>query len=422
MNGHRASASPAATAAQRPEAMPARQRIAVLGATGSVGESTLDVISRHPDRFVVTALVARRNAARLAELCRRFMPRYAALQDPHAARDLEGLLAGTGVEVLCGDDDIASLAAANDVDTVLAGIVGAAGLVATLAAARAGKRILLANKEALVMGGPHFMEVVRAGGATLLPIDSEHNAIFQCADRGRGAELGRGVRRIILTASGGPFRTRALETLADVTPDEACAHPNWSMGRKISVDSATMMNKGLEVIEAHWLFGLPRAAIDVVVHPQSVVHSLVEYDDGSILAELGAADMRIPIAHALGHPSRIASGAAPLDLTRIGALAFEAPDLERFPCLALACEALDAGAAAPVVLSAVNEVAVDAFLARRIGFLDIARTCRRALDWRALPDARLTSIDDAIAIDGEARARAAQLLGAGAHAAEGARS
>jgi 1-deoxy-D-xylulose-5-phosphate reductoisomerase len=387
------------------------QRIAVLGSTGSVGESTLDVIARHPDRFAVTALAAHRNWRKLAAQCRRARPRVAAMHDVDAAQALANALAGSGIEVLAGGEAIAALAASADVDTVLAGIVGAAGLRSTLAAARAGKRILLANKESLVMGGRHFVAAVRAGGATLLPIDSEHNAIFQCADRGAGADLAHGVRRIVLTASGGPFRTRAVDTLGDVTPAEACAHPNWSMGRKISVDSATMMNKGLEVIEAHWLFGLPRAAIDVVVHPQSIVHSLVEYVDGSMLAQLGCADMRIPIAHALGHPARIASGAPALDLAQLTALTFEAPDLVRFPCLALAFDALEAGGAAPLVLSAANEVAVNAFLDGHVRYLDIARTCAAALADPALAGAGVESIDDAIAIDGEARRRAAAMLG-----------
>jgi 1-deoxy-D-xylulose-5-phosphate reductoisomerase len=369
-------------------------RLALLGATGSIGESTLDVVARHPDRFEVVALAARRNWQKLAVQCRRFRPRYAALQDADAARALAAALRGAPTEVLCGADAIAGLAASSDVDVVLAAIVGAAGLTSTLAAARAGKRILLANKEALVMGGRLCIDAVREGGATLLPIDSEHNAIWQCADRGAGASM-RGVRRIVLTASGGPFRTRALDTLAGVTPEEACAHPNWSMGRKISVDSATMMNKGLEVIEAHWLFGLPRAAIDVVVHPQSIVHSLVEYADGALLAELGHADMRIPIAHALGHPQRIASGAASLDLAR-------------FPCLALALAALDAGGSAPLALSAANEVAVGAFLDRRAGYLDIPRVCEAVLATCAADD--VASLEAAIAADREARARAAALL------------
>ncbi len=382
------------------------QRIALLGATGSIGESTLDVIARHPQRFEVVALVAHRNWQKLAQQCRAVRPRYAAMHDPAAARSLAQALAGTPTRVLSGNDDICSIASSADVDTVLAAIVGAAGLASTLAAARAGKRILLANKEALVMGGRLFMDAVRDGGATLLPIDSEHNAIFQCIDRdGATCDL----RRILLTASGGPFRTRDVATLAGVTPDEACAHPNWSMGRKISVDSATMMNKGLEVIEAHWLFGLPRAAIDVVIHPQSVIHSLVEFADGSMLAQMGNPDMRIPIAHALAHPARIDSGAAPLELARLAALTFEVPDLGRFPCLGLAYAALDAGGSAPLALSAANEVAVDAFLGGRIGYLDIARGCADTL---ARCDVReVDSLDDAVAADAAARRIACTVLG-----------
>jgi 1-deoxy-D-xylulose-5-phosphate reductoisomerase len=383
------------------------QRIALLGATGSIGESALDVIARHPQRFEVVALVAHRNWRRLAEQCRAVRPRYAAMHDPVAARALAQALAGTPTRVLSGHGDICGIAASADVDTVLAAIVGAAGLVSTLAAARAGKRVLLANKEALVMGGRLFMDAVREGGAELLPIDSEHNAVFQCVDRGGGATCD--VRRILLTASGGPFRTRDAATLATVTPDEACAHPNWSMGRKISVDSATMMNKGLEVIEAHWLFGLPRAAIDVVIHPQSVVHSLVELADGSMLAQMGNPDMRIPIAHALAHPDRIDSGAAPLELARLAALTFEAPDLGRFPCLALAYSALDAGGSAPLALSAANEVAVDAFLGGRIGYLDIARGCTDTL---ARCEVRgVDSLDDALAADAAVRRVARTVLG-----------
>jgi 1-deoxy-D-xylulose-5-phosphate reductoisomerase len=288
-------------------------------------------------------------------------------------------------------------------DTVLAAIVGAAGLAPTLAAARAGKRILLANKEALVIGGAAFMAAVDAGGATLLPVDSEHNAIFQCLPPGAARGLAAaGVRRIVLTASGGPFRTRPPAELANVTPEEACAHPNWVMGRKISVDSATMMNKGLEVIEAHWLFGAPREAIDVLIHPESVVHSLVEYVDGSVLAQLGNPDMRTPIAQALAHPERVGAGVDPLDLARHGPLTFEAPDHARFPCLALAYRALAAAGTAPAVLNAANEVAVAAFLERRIRYTDIAPACAEALS--RLPARPVRSLDDAREADREARA------------------
>ncbi len=381
-----------------------RRRLALLGATGSIGASTLDVVARHPDRFEVAALAAHSNADAMLALCRQFRPPYAALFDAAAAARLQRGLAGEGLatQVLAGPDGLAAVATLPEVDTVLAAIVGAAGLPSTLAAARAGKRILLANKEALVVGGALFMAAVEAGGATLLPIDSEHNAIFQCLphDFARNSAHG-GVRRILLTASGGPFRTRALTELAAVTPDQACAHPNWSMGRKISVDSATMMNKGLEVIEARWLFGVPRAAIEVVIHPQSVIHSLVEYVDGSVLAQLGHPDMRTPIAQALAYPERIEAGVPPLDLARLAALSFEAPDLARFPCLQLAFDALAADGTAPAVLNAANEVAVAAFLDGRIRFTDIHAVCAGTL--AAMPSARVGSLDDALAADAEAR-------------------
>ncbi|NDP42483.1 MAG: 1-deoxy-D-xylulose-5-phosphate reductoisomerase, partial [Aromatoleum sp.] len=310
--------------------MTSLRRISLLGATGSIGDSTLDVIARHPDRYAVAALAAHRQWKKLAELCRRFRPQVAALLDPDAAHALEHALGGSGLptRVLAGEAGVCEAAALADADTVLAAIVGAAGLKPTLAAARAGKRILLANKEALVIGGAAFMAAVAAGAATLVPIDSEHNAIFQCLPGGYARDPGAaGVRRIVLTASGGPFRTMPLAELSRVTPDQACAHPNWVMGRKISVDSATMMNKGLEVIEAHWLFGVSRHQIDVVIHPQSVIHSLVEYVDGSVLAQLGNPDMRTPIAQALAYPDRIDAGVGALELARLGALTFESADL-----------------------------------------------------------------------------------------------
>ena len=309
---------------------------------------------------------------------------------------------GVPTRVLAGEAGLAEVASLPEVDTVLAAIVGAAGLAPTLAAVRAGKRILLANKEALVMGGALFMAAVDAGGATLLPIDSEHNAIFQCLPAHYAREPGAaGVRRILLTASGGPFRTRPLAELDQVTPDQACAHPNWSMGRKISVDSATMMNKGLEVIEAHWLFGAPRNAIEVVIHPQSVIHSLVEYVDGSVLAQLGHPDMRTPIAQALAYPERVDAGVDRLDLARLGALTFEAPDVARFPCLKLAFEAQAAGGTAPATLNGANEVAVAAFLAGRIRFTDIAPVCAATL--ARVPARPLATLDDALEADAEAR-------------------
>ena len=381
------------------------RNLALLGATGSIGDSTLDVVARHPDRFSVVALAAHTNASKLATLCRRFRPRYAALSDAAAAHALQGELARDGVrtEVLAGPDALVTLATLAEVDTVLAAIVGAAGLASSLAAARAGKRILLANKESLVLGGAIFMDAVRDGGATLLPIDSEHNAIFQClpADYARDPAHA-GVRRVLLTASGGPFRTRSIESLARVTPAEACRHPTWAMGRKISVDSATMMNKGLEVIEAHWLFGASCDAIEVVIHPQSIVHSLVEYVDGSVLAQLSNPDMRTPIAQALAYPDRIATDVPALDLARLASLDFAAPDLTRFPCLRLAYEALRTGGTAPAVLNAANEVAVATFLAGRIAFTDIAAACDEAL-CRMTPQ-RVSCLDDALAADGQTRA------------------
>ena len=350
--------------------MSAPARVCILGATGSIGVQTLDIVRRHPGRFVADTLVAHRNVEAMAGLCRDFAPRIAVMADTDAAEQLTAALRDTGIAtaVQGGADAVAAAAANGAVDTVVAGIVGAAGLAANLAAARAGKRILLANKEALVMTGPLFMAAVRESGATLLPIDSEHNAVFQVLPEGR---LVRGVRKVWLTCSGGPFRDLPDLDLAAVTPDQACKHPNWSMGRKISVDSATLMNKGLEVIEAHWLFGAPAADIEVVLHPQSIVHSMVEYDDGSILAQLGNPDMRTPIAHALAWPERIEAGVAPLDLVAMPPLTFRQPDRERFPCLGLAYAALARGGTAPAVLNAANEVAVAAFLDRGLRFTAI---------------------------------------------------
>jgi 1-deoxy-D-xylulose-5-phosphate reductoisomerase len=317
--------------------------------------------------------------------------------------------AGLGTEVLAGVDALVRMSSAPEVDTVMAAIVGAAGLEPTLAAARTGKRILLANKEALVMAGEIFMGAVRESGATLLPVDSEHNAIFQSLPSSFSGDLSeRGVRRILLTASGGPFRRVGLETLADVTPEAACAHPNWVMGRKISVDSATMMNKGLEVIEAHWLFAVPPEKIQVVVHPQSVIHSMVEYADGSVLAQLGNPDMRTPIAHALAYPDRIEAGVEPLDLFKIGRFDFEAPDFERFPCLRLAYDALAEGGTAPAILNAANEVAVESFLDRRLPFLGIPRLIAATLE--ALPACAEGCLDDVLAADAEARRLASRMV------------
>ena len=359
------------------------QQVTVLGATGSIGVSTLDVIARHPERYRVFALTAQRQWEKLLGQCLRFSPRYAVIGDEILAGRLQDALkeAGSTTLVLHGEDALEAVSAAPEVDAVMAAIVGAAGLKPSLAAARAGKKVLLANKEALVLSGKLFMDAIAASGARLLPIDSEHNAIFQSlpADYRRDP-LAAGVRRILLTASGGPFRLAPVESLETVTPEQACAHPKWVMGRKISVDSATMMNKGLEVIEAHWLFNLPAASIEVVVHPQSVIHSMVDYTDGSVIAQLGNPDMRTPIANALAWPERIESGVAALNLFDIARLDFERPEFQRFPCLGLAYQALEAGDSAPALLNAANEEAVAAFLDGRIGFRRIADVIASTLD------------------------------------------
>ena len=380
------------------------QQITILGATGSIGMNTLDVIARHPQRFQVYALTADRQWERLFEQCRQFNPRYAVLVDVTAAEQLQAKLKqfGLSTEVLQGSAALEQVARAPEVSIVMAAIVGAAGLKPSLAAAQAGKRVLLANKEALVMAGRIFMQVVQAHGATLLPIDSEHNAVFQALPRdGNGDLRAMGVRRILLTASGGPFRTMPLAALEHVTPDQACAHPNWVMGRKISVDSATMMNKGLEVIEAHWLFNASADQIQVVIHPQSVVHSMVEYVDGSVLAQLGNPDMRTPIAYALGFPERIDSGVTALDLFQIARLDFEVPDTQRFPCIALAYMALRAGGTAPAVLNAANEVAVAAFLERKLPFQSIAAVIEHTL--AAISIGAVDTLEQVVAADTQAR-------------------
>ena len=359
------------------------QQVTVLGATGSIGLSTLDVIARHPQRYQVFALTGFSRLAELEALCLRFKPRYAVVPQSSAAQALQSALqvAGLATRVLVGEAGLCEVASHSEVDAVMAAIVGAAGLRPTLAAVEAGKKVLLANKEALVMSGALFMQAVQRSGAVLLPIDSEHNAIFQCLPPGlETGRPGRGVRRILLTASGGPFLRTPLERMAGVTPDEACAHPRWRMGRKISVDSATLMNKGLELIEACLLFGMEPRQVEVVVHPQSIVHSMVEYVDGSILAQLGNPDMRTPIANALAWPERIDSGVAPLDLFAIARLDFEAPDEQRFPCLRLTREAAEAGNSAPAMLNAANEVAVEAFLQRRIRFPQIPSIIEHVLN------------------------------------------
>ncbi|WP_109478636.1 1-deoxy-D-xylulose-5-phosphate reductoisomerase [Paraburkholderia sp. C35] len=378
-----------------------QKRITLLGSTGSIGDSTLDVVARHPERFSVYALTAHRNGDKLVEQCLRFKPEVAVVGDADTAASVAAKLhaAGCKTEVTYGPQALVDVSKSDGCDTVVAAIVGAAGLEPSLAAARAGKRILLANKEALVMSGAIFMDAVRDNGAILLPVDSEHNAIIQCLPR-ETAQHG-GVSKIILTASGGPFRTREPSTLVDVTPEEACKHPNWVMGRKLSVDSATMMNKGLEVIEAHYLFNLPGDRIEVLIHPQSVIHSLVSYADGSVLAQLGNPDMRTPIAHALAFPDRVDSGVAQLDLVQVAQLSFEKPDYTRFPCLALAMQALAAGGIASAALNAANEIAVDAFLSRRIGFMAIAQVVDDVLN--ALPNREASSLADVVDADAAAR-------------------
>ncbi len=386
--------------------------VTVLGATGSIGVSTLDVLARHPDRYRVVALTANAQVDRLHQQCLTHRPRYAVMADEVAAAELARKLRAEApeIEVLAGVEGLETVSALPEVDYVIAAIVGAAGLPPTLAAARAGKRVLLANKEALVMSGQLFMEEVRRAGAELLPIDSEHNAIFQCMPpRFAGGLSEVGVERILLTASGGPFRTLPLGQLEAVTPAQAVAHPNWSMGRKISVDSATMMNKGLEVIEACWLFNTGTERIQVVLHPQSVIHSMVSYVDGSVLAQLGNPDMRTPIAHALAWPERITSGVAPLDMFAVARLDFEPPDLQRFPCLRLAYEAMDAGGTAPAILNAANEIAVEAFLGDAIRFTHIARIVEGALE--RIPVRQADSLETICEADAAAREVALELIG-----------
>lgn len=384
--------------------MPKQQNITILGATGTIGLHTLDVIARHPKRFRAYALTAHSKVDALFEQCQKFEPVYAVMLDADAAEALRLKLQamGSATEVLFGMAALEKVAAHPDVDAVMAAIVGAAGLKPAMAAALAGKRILLANKETLVMSGSLFMQAVEQGGATLLPIDSEHNAIFQVMPSQKYANLADGsVKRILLTASGGPFRTASEAELHAVTPQQALNHPNWVMGPKITIDSATLMNKGLEVIEAHWLFKALPEQIEVVVHPQSVIHSMVEYVDGSVLAQLGNPDMRTPIAYALGYPDRLESGVGALDLLKIARLDFEAPDIKRFPCLRLAFEALKQGGTAPAVLNAANEIAVQAFLDEKIGFMDIPRMIESVLANASIESA--STLEMVIAADEAAR-------------------
>jgi len=388
------------------------KHIAILGSTGSIGVNTLDIIRAHPDRFKVAALTAGKQIDRLAQQCAEFKPSIAVVSDADGAARLEKLLRDQKIttQVLYGPQALVSAVTESGCDTVMAAIVGAAGLLPTLAAAKAGKRVLLANKEALVMSGNLFMQAMKQGGGELLPIDSEHNAIFQClpAQFSKMPNPSLGVEELWLTASGGPFRNTPLEQLGGITPEQACAHPNWVMGRKISVDSATMMNKGLEVIEAFWLFGLPLEKIKVLIHPQSVVHSMVRYRDGSVIAQLGQPDMRTPIAYGLAWPERIDAGVAPLSLTQLAALSFNEPDLVRFPCLALAFAAAKAGGTAPTVLNAANEIAVAAFLDEGMPYLHIPLVVERVLN--LMPVANADSIECILDIDAQARKAARDFI------------
>lgn len=392
------------------------RNLVILGASGSIGQSTLKVLRQNPGRWQVLALTAARSVDAMVRDCLEFSPRFAVMVDEKAASDLAGRLKthGCATQVLCGQAALCEVAAHPDAHSVMAAIVGAAGLAPTMAAVRAGKRILLANKEALVMSGAFFMEAVRHHGAELLPIDSEHNAIFQCLPEAIQREpgfcdlAGAGISKILLTGSGGPFRYTDIGELARVTPAQAVAHPNWSMGAKISVDSATMINKGLEYIEARWLFNALPEQIQVVIHPQSVIHSMVQYKDGSVLAQLGNPDMCTPIAHALAYPARIESGVEPLDFFSVGEFSFIRPDYARYPCLALAMAACQQGQAATTSLNAANEEAVAAFLAERIGFMDIARVNESIMT--TLGTSAAGSLEDLIALDGRARAHAQQLI------------
>ncbi|MEM8500476.1 MAG: 1-deoxy-D-xylulose-5-phosphate reductoisomerase [Pseudomonadota bacterium] len=387
------------------------EAVCVLGATGSIGQNTLDVIRQHPQRWQVTALTANTNVVDMLVLCKEFQPQFAVMNDAAAATHLDSQCKSNGLstQVLAGKKSLEEVAALDQVDTVMAAIVGGAGLASSLAAAKAGKKVLLANKESLVMSGQLFMDAVAASGARLLPIDSEHNAIFQCMPANYLAgQQAKAVERILLTGSGGPFRELPIEQLEGVTPEQACNHPNWSMGAKISVDSATMMNKGLELIEAAWLFNTPAQDVEIVVHPQSVIHSMVQYNDGSVLAQLGNPDMRTPIAYGLGWPDRVSAGVRSLDLIEVANLSFEKPDFKRFPCLRLATDAALAGGSFSCVLNAANEVAVDAFLKHHIAFTDIARIVEECLTMAN--SVELSCIDAVLEVDQSARARARQCL------------
>ncbi|MDE2387520.1 MAG: 1-deoxy-D-xylulose-5-phosphate reductoisomerase [Betaproteobacteria bacterium] len=384
--------------------MKTTRQITILGSTGSIGESTLDVIARHPDRFQAFALTANNNVEKMLAQCQRFQPRFAVMLNMDSAAQLASAIktAGIQTEVLAGIESLEKVASLPEVDAVMAAIVGAAGIRPTFAAARTGKLVLLANKETLVMAGRIFMDLVKQHNATLLPIDSEHNAIYQSLPHHFNGNLtAAGISRILLTASGGPFRRAPLDSLASVTPEQACAHPNWDMGQKISVDSATMMNKGLEVIEAHWLFEAPPEKIQVVIHPQSVIHSMVAYVDGSVIAQLGNPDMRTPIAHAMGYPDRIESGVSALDMFKVAHLDFEAPDFKKFPCLGLAYRALAAGGNMPAVLNAANEIAVESFLKRRMPFTAIPLMIEHVM--KTMRQEEMATLDDVLKTDAQAR-------------------
>ena len=391
------------------------QNLSILGSTGSIGQSTLSVVAANLDTINVVALTANNNRQKLYEQCLQYQPRYAVMKNEDEALALKKQLSGeSNIEVLSGEDGLVAVASLDEVDSVMCAIVGAAGLASTLAAAKSGKKVLLANKEALVMSGSLFMDQIRDNGASLIPIDSEHNAIFQCLPESKAESLlqngcsltDMGIEKILLTGSGGPFRTTAIESLAQMTPEQACAHPNWSMGKKISVDSATMMNKGLEFIEAHWLFSAKPEQIEIVIHPQSVIHSMVQYNDGSVLAQLGQPDMRTPIAHGLAYPKRIKSNVAGLDFSELTNLTFEKSDEQRFPSLRLAREALLAGGTASTVLNAANEIAVEAFLQNRIKFTDIATTIEVTMNKMTV--AKAETIESILVADDWARQQANQ--------------
>ena len=384
--------------------MKTTRQITILGSTGSIGESTLDVIARHPDRFQAFALTANNNVEKMFAQCQRFQPRFAVMLNTASAEQLASAIKSAGIqtEVLAGIESLEKVASLPEVDAVMAAIVGAAGIRPTFAAARTGKLVLLANKETLVMAGRIFMDLVKQHNATLLPIDSEHNAIYQSLPHHFNGNLtAAGISRILLTASGGPFRRAPLDSLASVTPEQACAHPNWDMGQKISVDSATMMNKGLEVIEAHWLFEAPPEKIQVVIHPQSVIHSMVAYVDGSVIAQLGNPDMRTPIAHAMGYPDRIESGVSALDMFKVAHLDFEEPDFKKFPCLGLAYQALATGGNMPAVLNAANEIAVESFLKRRMPFTAIPLMIEHVM--KTMQQEEMSTLDDVLRTDEQAR-------------------